>query len=193
MSKALKDFQTKHAADIPASTDTIRRVVDARETAYEDAIRAVAKYKFWMFGYYAASWVKYNKLLKGTPWHQGNPFKRFVELGRIEIGELPDARPHERHTAKALTAQWGESMFDMDYDENEPAPTDLAQVPDNGMTYEQWERAVIDCLITGINVTNGDAQGIVQAQGGMPVELWEAGFAPMRAANAIDAASRAPS
>lgn len=103
--------------DIVIETDVIRQVVDERETAYEDAIRAVSKYKFWMFGYYAASWVKYNKLLKGTPWHQGNPFKRFVELGRMEIGELPNSKPHERHTARTLTAQWGESMFDMDYDE----------------------------------------------------------------------------
>lgn len=77
-------------------------IVDRREAAYESAIRALAKYKFWMFGYHAAAWVKYNQLLKGTPWHQGNPFNGFVRLALIERGELPDALPHETHKAKQI-------------------------------------------------------------------------------------------
>jgi hypothetical protein len=97
----------------------INEILASRDCAFNDAIRALSKYKFWMFGYHAASWVKYNRLLKATPWHNGNPFGRFVELARIEIGELPDAAPHERHTAKKLSAQWGERMFDIDHDQEE--------------------------------------------------------------------------
>jgi len=196
------------------------RTIDAREEAFEAAIRALAKYKFWMFGYHAACWVKYNRLLKGTPWHNGSPFGRFVELARIEIGELPDAKPHEIHKAKHLSAQWGESMFDMDYEEaemvsgekfhplprvgdepnatgvvtpDEPPPTDPAQVPDKNSSFlpwDEWERAVLDCLIDDLEITNSDAQGIVEGRGKMANQLWHADYTPQQAATAIDIDSR---
>lgn len=75
--------------------DIVAKVIDKREAAFASAIRSLAKYKFWMFGYHAAAWVKYNDLLKGTPWHQGNPFKRFVQLAEIERGELDGAAAWE--------------------------------------------------------------------------------------------------
>lgn len=89
MSATFKDFQS-----------IVRNVIDKREAAFADAIRSLAKYKFWMFGYHAAAWVKYNQLLKGTPWHQGNPFKRFVELAEIERGELDGAAAWEVDAAR---------------------------------------------------------------------------------------------
>lgn len=85
----------QHEAEIVLETNVMRLAIDRREAVYRDAIRALAKYKFWMFGYYAASWVKYNKLLKGTPYHQGNPFKVFVQVAMIERGDLDEAMPHE--------------------------------------------------------------------------------------------------
>ncbi len=57
-------------------------IVKRRLAAYEDAIKALAGYKFWMFGYHASAWVKYNQLLKDTPWHTGNPFKSLVDAAR---------------------------------------------------------------------------------------------------------------
>ena len=48
------------------------------------AWKALAGYKFWMFGYYAAQWVNYNKLLDHK---KPNPFKRSVDLGREVLQE----------------------------------------------------------------------------------------------------------
>ncbi|MCP4470471.1 MAG: hypothetical protein GY815_07260 [Gammaproteobacteria bacterium] len=90
------------------------RVIDEREADFRRAIRALAKYKFWMFGYHAASWVRHNRMLKGTPWHQGSPFKRLVEMAVVERGELDNALPHEIHAAKRASDQFGEAMFNID-------------------------------------------------------------------------------
>ena len=40
---------------------------------------ALARYKFWMFGYHAADWVKLNRRLPGK---RPNPFARLVQLAR---------------------------------------------------------------------------------------------------------------
>jgi len=77
-------------------------IITSREAAYSDAVRCLAKYKFWMFGYHAAGWVKYNRLLKGTPWHNGSPFKIFVHIAMIARGDLDNARPHEIAQGEAL-------------------------------------------------------------------------------------------
>lgn len=50
-----------------------------REEAYRKAIKALAGYKFYMFGYWAAHWVKMNHL---DPRPQPNPFKAFVLQAR---------------------------------------------------------------------------------------------------------------
>jgi len=84
------------------------KIIDRREAVYESAIRSLAKYKFWMFGYYAAAWVKYNELLKDTPWHQGNPFKLFVDQAVIERGELDSARAFEIEQAKRVAHARGD-------------------------------------------------------------------------------------
>lgn len=83
----------------------IEAIIDNREIAHASAVRALAKYKFWMYGYHAAQWVLLNRCLKGTPWHQSSPFSMFVELAEIERGELDDARPFEIHKAKQRQQQ----------------------------------------------------------------------------------------
>lgn len=58
-------------------------IYDAMDDAEERAWTALAGYKFMMFGYNAARWVSYNKLLsKGT--RQANPFRSAVKLARKE-------------------------------------------------------------------------------------------------------------
>jgi len=50
---------------------------DDLDKAYE----ALSRYKFYMFGYYAAAWVRYNKLLaKPLP----NPFAPLVQAARAQ-------------------------------------------------------------------------------------------------------------
>lgn len=48
-------------------------------TAEVKALDALARYKFWMFGYHAADWVRLNRRLPGS---RPNPFKRLVLLAR---------------------------------------------------------------------------------------------------------------
>jgi len=50
-----------------------------------NAWKALAGYKFWMFGYWAAKWVGLNHLFLGNGPQQSNPFKEAVALARIKI------------------------------------------------------------------------------------------------------------
>jgi hypothetical protein len=43
------------------------------------AWEALARYKFWMFGYWAADWVRLNRRLQSK---RPNPFKQLVVLAR---------------------------------------------------------------------------------------------------------------
>jgi hypothetical protein len=54
-------------------------VESARDKAKHDAIKNLARYKFYNFGYHAARWVTLNRLLGDK---QRNPFAAFVELAR---------------------------------------------------------------------------------------------------------------
>lgn len=47
--------------------------------AERDAWKNLGRYKFWMFGYFAARWVYLNRLIGGK---RPNPFKRLVLLAR---------------------------------------------------------------------------------------------------------------
>ena len=49
--------------------------------AWGKALDALAGYKFWMFGYHAAAWVKYNQLLD-KPDRQPNPFRFLVKAAK---------------------------------------------------------------------------------------------------------------
>lgn len=62
--------------DAETITDVIlREMKDAEIKAYE----ALSGYKFWMFGYHAARWVTYNKLLEKR---QPSPFKSLVKIAQ---------------------------------------------------------------------------------------------------------------
>ena len=113
--------------------------VETREASYRDAIKAMAKYKFWMFGYYAARWVAMNRLLKDTPYHDANPFRRFVQLAVVERGELDDARPHERDEARRMNIKLNDmypSKSELDEDIYIPDPDDLHAVVNYDEPYE---------------------------------------------------------
>jgi len=51
----------------------------AKDDIYNKALVSLARYKFIMFGYYAALWSSLNKLDRQK---DPNPFRDFVELAR---------------------------------------------------------------------------------------------------------------
>ncbi len=55
------------------------KIQEALKDAEAKAWEALSGYKFWMFGYHAARWINYNRLLD-KPLH--NPFHEAVKLGR---------------------------------------------------------------------------------------------------------------
>ena len=65
--------------------ETYDRLILAREEAERKAWDSLSRYKFYMFGYHAATWVKYNQLMPTTA-RLGNPFS---ELVRIAKGKVP--------------------------------------------------------------------------------------------------------
>ena len=77
------------------------KINDEMQTAIEKAWEALSGYKFWMFGYHAARWVNYNRLLPGPERH-GNPFRDAVALARSKVdGGLQQAsRPDTEKEAE---------------------------------------------------------------------------------------------
>ena len=59
----------------------IKQLMDMAE---HQALKALAGYKFWMFGYHAARWVQLNRMLD-TP--GPNPFQALVKLSREILNE----------------------------------------------------------------------------------------------------------
>jgi hypothetical protein len=66
---------------IPDTNDPIDRIHNARLDAETRAWSALASYKFYMFGYWAAAWVKYNHLMPKDQ-KLANPFRPAVHLAR---------------------------------------------------------------------------------------------------------------
>lgn len=56
-----------------------KRLFAELDIAEHEALKNLARYKFWMFGYFAARWVFLNRLLKAK---RPNPFKEFVSAAR---------------------------------------------------------------------------------------------------------------
>ena len=56
--------------------ETLLRELDQAEA---DAWKNLGRYKFWMFGYFAARWVYLNRISGAR---RANPFKRLVLLAR---------------------------------------------------------------------------------------------------------------
>lgn len=63
---------------------TAARIIEARDREAVKAWKALAGYKFWMFGYHAAGWVKYNHLLERAD-RAPNPFSALVKLARTNL------------------------------------------------------------------------------------------------------------
>jgi hypothetical protein len=66
--------------------DWIAKIFEKMDESEKKAIDALSRYKFWMFGYHAAAWIKYNQLLpKGM--QKKNPFRPLVqEATRMKMG-----------------------------------------------------------------------------------------------------------
>jgi hypothetical protein len=61
----------------PKPSEMERKILDKMTEAESKAVDSLARYKFLMFGYWAAQWVNLNKLLdKKKP----SPFKGFVRV-----------------------------------------------------------------------------------------------------------------
>ena len=73
---------------------TLRRERDAAE---QKAWKALAGYKFWMFGYSAAWWVKLNQLCPGGP--APSPWKSLANTARRHQDQPDTRRKTERDTA----------------------------------------------------------------------------------------------
>lgn len=58
---------------------TEQRVFDGMADAEAKAWEALSGYKFWMFGYHAARWINYSRLLPGR---HPNPFRELVQIAR---------------------------------------------------------------------------------------------------------------
>ena len=57
------------------------------------AWKALARYKFWMFGYWGAIWVHLNRI---SGEKRPNPFKKLVGVAKKEVGsqKVVDRYPH---------------------------------------------------------------------------------------------------
>lgn len=55
------------------------RILGLMEESERKAWVSLGGYKFWMFGYHAAAWVKYNQLLDEP---LSNPFKDLVKFAQ---------------------------------------------------------------------------------------------------------------
>src|SRR5690349_21415228 len=62
---------------------TSEAVAEQMREAEQKALDSLARYKFLMFGYWAAAWVKLNRL--GGFGHP-NPFTEFVDAARNDLG-----------------------------------------------------------------------------------------------------------
>jgi len=69
---------------LPDSNDPIDRIHNARLDAERKAWDSLARYKFYMFGYWSAAWVKYNHLMPKEE-KLPNPFKDAVLLARNKL------------------------------------------------------------------------------------------------------------
>jgi hypothetical protein len=75
----------------------MNRLEEHKNEAVENAIDALARYKFMMFGYWSAIWVHLNQIDQNK---ESNPFRDFVKLARTKIVETeePTNGPERSHT-----------------------------------------------------------------------------------------------
>lgn len=70
----------------PSEVKMLHQIKQERSIAKRKAFQSLSGYKFYMFGYWAAAWVKYNALLP-APMKEGSPFKSLVEDARNHINQ----------------------------------------------------------------------------------------------------------
>ena len=58
------------------------KIMEQMKDSEHKAWKALAGYKFWMFGYHAARWINYNNLLDKK---QGSPLTALVKLARAKL------------------------------------------------------------------------------------------------------------
>lgn len=69
-----------------ARQDVQSRLLAARAEAVHEAYKNLARYKFFLFGYYAARWVTLNKIVGDR---SPNPFGSLVNAARIQLAGEP--------------------------------------------------------------------------------------------------------
>ncbi len=68
-----------------ARNDLHETVLQARESAEQDAWTSLSRYKFDRFGYWCAKWVQCNALLPRDE-RRPNPWRELVHLARAQKG-----------------------------------------------------------------------------------------------------------
>ena len=95
----------------------------------------------------------------------------------------------ETGNACDLYAQCLENLLrDIDnYDKAAPeTPSAKVETPKHSITWEQWQRNVTDQLIEQLEISNSDAQAIVEAKHKLVIQLWYSTHTPAQAATVID-------
>tara|TARA_R100001594_G_scaffold53086_2_gene86716 strand:- start:114 stop:440 length:327 start_codon:yes stop_codon:yes gene_type:complete len=71
---------------------TIKKLIEARDSAIREALVNLGRYKFDRFGYFAARYVVLNGLLHGSDvaHRKNNPFKALVDHARRLVDELDE-------------------------------------------------------------------------------------------------------
>ena len=57
----------------------LARLKESKQEAFENAIDSLARYKFMMFGYWAAIWAHLNQI---SGEKEGNPFRGLIDKAR---------------------------------------------------------------------------------------------------------------
>ena len=70
----------------------INSLQEHKQEALENAIDSLARYKFMLFGYWAAIWIHLNQI---DAEKQPNPFRALVEAARQIQGRMADKSDNE--------------------------------------------------------------------------------------------------
>jgi hypothetical protein len=66
------------------TNETIKLLIEGLDEAEQKAWDSLARYKFQMFGYWAAIWVHLNRI---SGENRPNPWKKLVSAAREEVGK----------------------------------------------------------------------------------------------------------
>jgi hypothetical protein len=80
---------------------TIDELFAARQEAEFKAWDSLSRYKFMMFGYWAACFVKFNRILAKEFVPVKNPFKSLVDHARFRVGEIKELQKTAEEIKKA--------------------------------------------------------------------------------------------